>query len=111
MNTYKPISQKFKQMVTVSMINANYVVLISNAPASSFEVFSVSDVEPTDHQLKAIWIDQGLNDYRQYSDLIEVFESTQLAEAFLGCTNNIEIGQVLTPNPMSNQDAINAYFP
>lgn len=98
------------------MKNQNYVVLICKAPSCSSEVFSFSDNEPSNEQLRDIWKNQALKTYQlkhhgQYSDLIEVFEFEQLEEAFLDIPTNLSIGDVLKRNPRSSQDAINAYFP
>lgn len=98
------------------MKNPNYVVLICKAPSSSPAIYSLLDIEPSDEQLKDIWTNQSLQTYKtekhgQYSDLIEVYEFEQLAEAFLEIPVTLKVGDVLKRNPRSSQDAINAYFP
>lgn len=87
------------------MKNQNYM-----APSHLYKVFSITDEEPTTDQLNDIWVEQGLTGCEFCSDLIEVYQSNQLNKAFLERTDNLAVGDVLTPNPASNEDALN-YLP
>lgn len=92
------------------MNEKNFFIVVGKAPGPEVEVVKCSDVEPTDEQLAQLWNELDLQVYPNIggSDLIQVFASEQMQEAYQ--VNSPSIGQILQPNRFSEEDAINAYW-
>lgn len=72
---------------------------------------AICPIEPTDEELEEMWHKFDLQVVSGGSDLIEVYESEQIQEAFHVSPGQLNVGDLLEPNKRSSEDAINAYFP
>lgn len=93
----------------------SYITLISKGFNPHMQVVSISDDEPTQVDLVALWKNHALTSVQTkhgaVSDLIEVYESKQIEQAFVNSNfTDICIGTLLTPNIASMEDAISHFY-